>query len=598
MNITNVKKLKSKHKIRLAIILFSMFKVYKSFVMWIIFGLSLALFGALSILLFITSKDIYTFSVNFQYGVFIFCNIFLLFFIMMTVIKIFGREIEDGTYLLLISKPYSRTLIFFLKLVSLWILIVLFLAGITIFSLIIGLITNQIVNKPILLLKFNELAGKLFTYCLFISFFAASGILFAVTFMSTQGVMLIVVCFCSLFLLGGLPYSLIMTLGNTTELSFSNGTVQNYTVQQINSTIKFNDYLKTGKIKYPNTTNAIYDFYMNKTPQEIDDIIKEKDSEQSKVERLKFFQSLSLTEKKEITFQTTMLTKWEGKYRESPSSELVPIKNIISNNGENYPIMQITLSTNYMFKPFKKLNLENIYQKEIYDLVNETKTYTTWEQLYQLRNLEAASLLYFDPINSTFKINNGEKMAINNDAGFKIPDVFLDLYQKQKMGSTSYHYDGGNNFNNDFLTFFDNPTLYVVKELENNILKKVADYKLIQTAPIKQNNNWLKYQRLMKTYSLISKINIIEHWNQMWTSFIKEEPLWFEPLANSKIDFEVQQNKLMSYKSSEIKLNENGTINLSQKPFLNIYIIIIVYGSLSFLFLGGAEVVLKRKIIL
>ncbi|WP_368487053.1 ABC transporter permease [Spiroplasma sp. DGKH1] len=598
MNITNAKKLKSKHKIRLAIILFSMFKVYKSFVMWIIFGLSLILFGTLSILLFVTSKDIYTFSVNFQYGVFIFCNIFLLFFIMLIVIKIFGREIDDGTYLLLISKPYSRNSIFFLKLISLWILIILFLAGITIFSLIIGLITNQIVNKPMLFLKFNELVGKLFAYCLFLSFFAASGILFAVTFMSTQGVMLIVVCFCSLFLLGGLPYSLIMALGNTIELSFSNSTVQNYTVQQINSTINFNDYLKTGKIKYSNITNAIYDFYMAKTPQEIDNIIKAKDSEQSKIERLKFFQSLGLTEKKENTFQTATLTKWEGKYRESPSSNLVAIKDIISNSGGNYPTMQITLSTDYMFKPFKKLDLNNIYQKEIYDLVNETKTFTTWEQLYQLRNLEVASLLYFDPINSTFKINNGENMAINADAGFKISDVFLDLYQKQKMGSTSYRYDGGNTFNNDFLTFFDNPTLYVVKELENNILKKVADYKLIQTEPIKQNNNWLKYQQLMKTYSLISKINIIEHWNQMWTSFINEEPLWFEPLANSKIDFDVQQNKLMSYKSSELKLNQNGTIDLKQKPFLNIYIIISIYGSLSILFLVGAKVILKRKIIL
>ncbi len=62
-----------------------------------------------------------------------------------------------------------------------------------------------------------------------LSFFASSGILFAVTFLNSQVVLIIVVIFCSLFLVGGMPYSLIMSLAKTVELSFANDSItQNY----------------------------------------------------------------------------------------------------------------------------------------------------------------------------------------------------------------------------------------------------------------------------------------------------------------------------------------------------------------------------------
>ncbi|AHI58206.1 hypothetical protein P344_04405 [Spiroplasma mirum ATCC 29335] len=78
-------------------------------------------------MLFLSSANVESFMVNFQYGVLIFNNIFLLLFILLIVAKIFSQEFSNGTYLLILSKPYSRFTIFLLKYISIWLMIFIFL---------------------------------------------------------------------------------------------------------------------------------------------------------------------------------------------------------------------------------------------------------------------------------------------------------------------------------------------------------------------------------------------------------------------------------------------------------------------------------------
>ncbi|WP_425382590.1 hypothetical protein [Spiroplasma endosymbiont of Melieria omissa] len=90
------------------------------------------------------------------------------------------------------------------------------------------------------------------------------------TFTPSQTVFLIFVIFCSLFLLGGLPYSLTKINSDIIKINFENN-IQ-YTVSEIKEAILFKQNLEKGLIKYPNLTKAIFDFYSNLSDQELKDI--------------------------------------------------------------------------------------------------------------------------------------------------------------------------------------------------------------------------------------------------------------------------------------------------------------------------------------
>ncbi|WP_339042124.1 hypothetical protein [Spiroplasma endosymbiont of Apeira syringaria] len=92
-------------------------------------------------------------------------------------------------------------------------------------------------------------------------------------FFSSEKVFLIFVIFCSLFLLGGLPSSLILNKTENLPISFKEG-VGPYLVKQIKEAMLFNKYYKMGLIRYPNLTKDIADFYNSLTIDELQNINK------------------------------------------------------------------------------------------------------------------------------------------------------------------------------------------------------------------------------------------------------------------------------------------------------------------------------------
>ncbi|WP_348734803.1 ABC transporter permease [Spiroplasma endosymbiont of Ammophila pubescens] len=598
-----------------SIISFSIFKIRRSMAVWFLVLLSLVLFGAIAITLFLSSTNIYDFLKNFQYGVFIFNNILLLLFVLLVIIKIFGREFEDGTYLLLISKPYSRFTLFFLKLISLWILIIFFLGTIILFALGIGYIGYLINNDPEYLQVYQNLLLKLFLYSLALSFFSSSGILFAVTFLNSQVVLLIVVIFCSLFLVGGMPYSLIMSLSNTIDLSFvhTNMTKQPYPVHIIKSTINFKRNLEKKLIKYDNLTRKIWDFYNSWDYDDLDKVFKTRDYENItsnpnlRIKRLEFYQSLGLTKPKEDSYTISQLNKWDKitKYKYDNKDET--IFEIFNKVGGSNLQMKVNFATNFFFKSPGELDSNNEIHQELLDAINFIgRSAKSWDLYLRTNDLYGNSLFYFDLDKSYYSLSSSdikvgtEKRKLSEPNGFNPVNVF-----RSEFARVDSEYNNGTEFQDWILKYFgaediiedgfEIKTLYVLREIEINILKKIMDYKLLEGVPIKINTEWQKYDDLMQTYELISKINIIEHWNQIWTSSLSYIPFWFEPLQRSNIDFSVQNNYLMSYQDFPIALQQDKKVDLDVPPFLNINLLLYVYLGISGLFLINAYLILRRK---
>ncbi|AHF61255.1 hypothetical protein P344_05180 [Spiroplasma mirum ATCC 29335] len=58
-----------------------------------------------------------------------------------------------------------------------------------------------------------------------------------------------------------------------------------------------------------------------------------------------------------------------------------------------------------------------------------------------------------------------------------------------------------------------------LKSWKDNVIKKVLDYKIITTQLLTVDSNWQHYTKLMYLYRELSIINVLEHWNQLWTMF-------------------------------------------------------------------------------
>jgi ABC-2 type transport system permease protein len=136
-------------------------------------------------------------------------------------------------------------------------------------------------NKNDFKLFFEKLILELFLFSIFVSFLASSGIIFIATFLSVQTVLLIGFIFCSLFLLGGMPYSLISTIANSIEIKFKDSQ-QRYSIAKIKETLLFKEKLAQQQIDYYHITKAIYDFYSKENIRDLNAIISGNDNKELK----------------------------------------------------------------------------------------------------------------------------------------------------------------------------------------------------------------------------------------------------------------------------------------------------------------------------
>lgn len=581
-----------------SIIKFAILQVKSSFIIWILLCLSILMFIGFSFIFFNNKINQIKLIINFHYSVLFFINIFLILFILLIVIKIFSQEFTNGTYLLILSKPYSRFHIFMLKLIAIWILIFLFISLNILLLYIIGFIANFLIKTKKYFDLYNKLVFKLFLFSLMISFFSSSGIIFISSFLNSQLMLLIVIIFCSCFLLGGLPYSLFTNIVNNIDLTFEN-IKQNYNIKNIKNILLFHKKIKENNIKYPNITKEIYNFYMNMSLLEINDIKSNENNIKLKVKRLNFYKNKFnlIEEKKILNLKGENIQNWKGYFNGQEINQIIQ-NNTFYNKTTN---INMSLVNKYSFKTLQKLSQNNIFHKEIMSLVKSYENINT-SIYYNLRLFDFNSLLLFDQEQTNFYIynnnddnNNKTNLVINNDID---PIEIYQFFVQQENGVDLLTYTiNDQNFKKIFKNYFENIILFIIQELESNIIHKVYEYKIIKLNKLQYNKNYQKYQSLINIYNIITKLNIIEHWNQIWSSSLPNLPYEFSLLEFSNIDFENQKNLLISYEDFPLLLNNNKII-INYTMFLNIHWIKYTYICIAILWIILTAWILEYKNIL
>ncbi|WP_342257817.1 hypothetical protein [Spiroplasma endosymbiont of Nomada ruficornis] len=558
--------MKNKSKSWIKLFELILFKINHSFITIFLFLFSL-LFSLISSLILFSlnlSNDI-IFN-DFQYYFIIFYNILLFIFVVMNAIKIFGIPIEDSSFLLLITKPYSRKNIILTQYIVLFFNNFIFILFNLIVLLIIAATFGFIFNEQYLIFHVITIF-KFFVFCFLFSILLTIAVVVLLAFIHSQPVFLIFSIFCSLFLLGGLPYSFNKIKTDNIILSFKNN--DSYNVRQIKNSILFKENLKNNLIKYHNLTKSIFTFYSGLTSLELSDI----NSENVINKRINFYRSLGLID------QDSVVKKFEGK---------VTIWRPVDYINKTI-ILQITFNSYFKDLDFLKLNLNSnkIFQ-DLLDLINDYNLECNNINTFMLtQKTKATTLLISDnDIHKSFIAIKGEtdsKKAIND---YEIKDIFLSTYK--------YQFD----FRNQFNKIFYNPVYYVIRTVEDYIYEQVRIYSNIINNDITINNNYKKYINSVNTYQILNYINIIEHWNQIWTYFMGYYgDFWFEIYPFSNIDFDTQKNTLFSYHDFKLNFIKNK-INIDKiEYFQNISIITYVYIIISvILFYVSYVIFLKKKI--
>ncbi|WP_342257839.1 hypothetical protein [Spiroplasma endosymbiont of Nomada ruficornis] len=157
--------MKNKSKSWIKLFELILFKINHSFITIFLFLFSL-LFSLISSLILFSlnlSNDI-IFN-DFQYYFIIFYNILLFIFVVMNAIKIFGIPIEDSSFLLLITKPYSRKNIILTQYIVLFFNNFIFILFNLIVLLIIAATFGFIFNEQYLIFHVITIF-KFFVFCL------------------------------------------------------------------------------------------------------------------------------------------------------------------------------------------------------------------------------------------------------------------------------------------------------------------------------------------------------------------------------------------------------------------------------------------------
>lgn len=494
-------------------------KINYSFVTIFLFIFSIIISGLSISTLFLLDLPAATFFITFQYYVMIFYSILLFIFILLNAIKLFGIQFEDSSFLLLLTKPYSRSTIILTQYLALFFMSLLFITINNIVLLTWGSIIGSI-NHTVYLYFYVKTILNLFAFCLLFTMLITFGVVSMLAISPSQIVFLIFVIFCSLFLLGGLPYSLTKINSDIINLDFDNNK-PSYSVNDIKTSILFREYLQQGLIKYPHLTTAIANFYDTLNDSELDDITHEA----VVTKRINFYQSLGLINPQKVikTFTGTT-TNWK------------PVAYI--NKEIN---IKITFTTYFHTLTF----LQNHHSNDpiIHDLINIIGDYDNKYNInifMAMQESKVPELLTYDDTN-TYLQTKGDSTTKPLTAN-KIKDIFKSIYD--------YKFS----FRTDFNSMFYNPVYILIRTVEENIYTQINIYRQIENNPIIKSKAYLQYINHANIYQIIYNLNVIEHWNQLWTYFMGYYgDFWFEPDAQSKIDFDSQKNTLFSY--SDFKLN-------------------------------------------
>ncbi|AHF61256.1 hypothetical protein P344_05185 [Spiroplasma mirum ATCC 29335] len=203
----------------------------------------------------------------------------------------------------------------------------------------------------------------------------------------------------------------------------------------------------------------MYDFYANKSIDQLEKILVNQDDSSLRLNHLMFInQQFGLTEEKHLNLSVHNVSAWKGTYNGTNINSII---NIDLGAGTSTTIT-LSISFQYFFKSYDDLNNHNIYQHELKTLVDNYQKIVDWNTFYNLKLSTTSSLYAFDPNDNWLTVNQNSYHEQNYDP----VDIFQNLFLANFVGQKSNYVANDSQFSLAIMKLFKNNIFYVFKELE------------------------------------------------------------------------------------------------------------------------------------
>lgn len=409
-----------------------------------------------------------------------------------------------------------------------------------------------------------------FLYVSLVGTTLATFILFLMLFATNQATTIIVTLVLSFSFISALPRQLVETNDSYTILKFQISPTEDRSkrITEVYDAFNLQKFIRAKQIKYPNLTYALNEFLVDENEYTLEKFTAQ--TEGNIYNRLSFWNELGLINNSPLKVEFGDESQYLTVMSAGNSSELT--NNIVDGN-----------------KVRLELEFENsfISQTALDELIDDTTEADKKAILIEFRSLTQLLLdaqIDFQKNYSDFF----DDYVILNEANSKITNI-EDEAKSAKMTNALlknlYHYNLTPqpnlqssltlqpDANTDKLVREQlyNPLMLVARVLEQNLINYTANYVVVTSNPVVEDQQWTNYLTRRNYYALYNYINLHNAIVTNYTYYvgISHRDLWFSTASESYINLKPERNIFMSYVDYKFQLDDE---KIMKKDSYNSYL--------------------------
>ncbi|WP_338971648.1 hypothetical protein [Spiroplasma endosymbiont of Panorpa germanica] len=569
-------------------------KLLKQKSTFVLLLVSVAISIAFSIL-FLTAKTNAQILSYFDYFFVVFMSFIIFVSIMKITQTIWKTQFEDKSIIIYQAQSISRVKLFFSMFFASLFLILMIIS--------INLLTMFAIFMPAHLkinLVFIRFWLTLFIYSIIAAFCLVAFCTFVNLIFSQAFTLILFTFLLAATFICSLPYQFYRQSLEGISISFSDTTGEwgytpdtSFKAKEVENRLNFQKYVGTGRIKYPNLSSWINDYFVSGRYIQMDwergnadcvvDIEKPGKNNCALNERQALWRDLGLLKTTEDTADLNNVL-----LQSVPPGDAIWDSSTHPQRGER-------ATFHFVFKSFvSRSEIDGLISK--YQNSGNEKDQRKYLVLTDFANYYDDLIAFFTaqanakdtPIPQGLKLDIGEyRMFYANSSKFGSlidfnkeasyvqkgtggtqlqvsQDHFNSIVRSYVEGSQSLRPSSTESATTTAMASFMvkayQPTYLAARILEYYFINQTSDYTYIDGLTIKNDSAWKNYKSKTNFYKIISNFNFLEKFLHFYTSTrgFSYSDFWFNPESNSSISFEDQKNLFLSYDEPIIKAKPSG----------------------------------------
>ncbi|WP_339030710.1 ABC transporter permease [Spiroplasma endosymbiont of Cantharis nigra] len=517
--------------------------------LYFLFSLFIAIYSVIQ-------KNISNFLMIFDYYVLL--TIFVILFILCLRLTQYFYVVkrDDKTMNIIITQQLSRKKLFSYQFMAFILLIFI--------NLFISYLLINIINM-LFLLEVNLFLLKITTtylvYSLISCVFLINFFLLISLFTNIQVSTIVATLILASTFISNLPYTFLIQGEESKKISLSyKGSNTIFSVNEVYDSYDLKKHVLNKQLKYPNLSFSIYDdFIKNKYETDPNSLTNNFDTDKNIQNRLQFWIKLGIIEEKNKVVELKTPTKIVGV---NSNSKIAKWKG--DEITFKFQLKYRFLSIEELENKIKSNEFDEENIKIVEEFISFTNFITTKFSDFQdkFSNLFDTFILLSDP-------DNIDKNYIKNVTNPEEENLLFESKNLTEFYQSYFAYSNNKlvlenskveNLVEDELFF---PTMLSARILENYFIRYTNNMVIFENSTVIKDENWTKYSKSRKTYSIFFQMNFISNMMQNYIYYggRNYDDMWFEPESSSKIIFNKQDNLFMAKPTYTIKLNERNAID-------------------------------------